>query len=318
MRRGAALAFVLALTSTAAAAHDRSDAELRLLARLPKDVVDGVALAEQPDSIGNLYLNRARWRGVMLQRYALPGLELAAARGDEVLGERMWLAVDAAFEHQLPDGSFSSAARDGDRAARSASLDGTTLWLGDLSHALLILDQGPLRGWFGKRIERLLPKVHLAGQALARDSADLRRRHARDAGLLLADAQAFGFTGELFHDGDLLKLGRESLLAALALQRANGAFPAGAHAPTLNTQAAAMLRLRRWALQFPDPFFDAPLDRGAQWLVAHAAPESRGGLAELASANERMLALLYEGTLRDDARLLAAARRSPAGGLKSH
>lgn len=319
-----ALAVALALTACTvgpARAHERNDRELKLLERLPRAAVGPLLRAGLPDASGRCPGHGGAWRHVVHQRAALPALLDAAARGDEVQGEAAWTAVEAAFARQRADGAFAG----GESLTPVEDAGATALWLGDLAHALIVLDGSPLRGWFGRRIEALLPRVRLAADRLLANADALYGRDRRSASRLLADAAAFSFAGELDHGEPLLEQGRRFLDAALALQDPAGALRENGRADAA-AQAASVLRLHRWALTFADSLNDPPLERGARWIATRVPANGAVRLAgsprladpllggEPAARTEIALALLLAGLdgRPGDPAVFEAGRRAAA------
>jgi hypothetical protein len=309
--RLAVAGIALAATAWAASAHPVSEWEVKHLPRFPRELVDPWIDRGLPDSSGLVDRNRAGWRHVGHQRHALLGMLMAAARGDEVLGDRAWPAVDAAFARQRRDGGFESAAG----ARRADDAYGTALWLGDLAHVLLVLDQGPLRGWFRDRSLAVRPKVLAGGRWLATHARDLERRD-RSTPRLLAYAQAFTLVGELDHDERLLALGKRFQARALKQARSDGRL---ADSGEPSEHGEALLRLQIVDVYYPS--FDAALacGRGATWLarrVGSSLPATRKPPDGFAGAEwagrDVVLALLYRHELAGDAEALAAARLAAA------
>lgn len=306
--RLACAGIALAAAATIAVAHPVSDWEVKHLPRFPRELVDPWVILGLPDSSGIAHPNRAAWNHVAYQRDALLGMLMAAARGDEVMGERAWRAVDAAFAHQRPDGGFAADPR----WRRADDAYGTALWLGELAHVLLVLDEGPLRGWFRERSLTVRPKVLAGGRWLASHARDLEKRD-RLAPRLLAYAQAFTLVGELDHDAKLLELGKRFQARALKLAKADGRLTESS-APS--EQGAALLRLQILDVYYPS--FDAGLacGRGAAWLSSRAAAARPPGRAtpdpfagSAGAGRDIVFALLYRYELAGDTGALAAARR---------
>jgi hypothetical protein len=294
-----------------ALAHPVSDWELKNLPRFPSALADSLAAPGLPDSAGLVGPNRTGWRHVAYQRPALWALRLAAARGDEVLAERAWPAVAAAFARQTADGGFSAEPG----LARADDLAGTSLWLGDLAQTLLVLQSGPLRGWFRARTDALRPQVLRSAGWLLQGSPELERRDARSASGLFAHSLAFTLTGELDHDEARLQAGRRFLERARKRSGHDGRF-AEPHRTDPYAQGASLLRLQVLDIYYPSFENGLAIGRGAEWLLAHAAeprPSERSRTdnpAATASPLDLVLALLYRGALADDPRAFAAADRA--------
>jgi hypothetical protein len=316
-------------------AHPVPDWEVRHVPRFPRELLAPWIQSSLPDSTGQLGRNRGGWWHVADQRPALVPLLIAAARGDEVMAERAWRAVDVAFAHQRSDGGFErlGAAPMG----RADDAYGVSLWLGDLAHALLVLDQGPLRGWFGARSAALRPRVTAAGRWLAASSRDLERRDRRSAAALLVHADAFTLLGELDHDEKLLQLGQRFRARAMTLAGRDGRLIAPSD--SWGEQGAALVRVQVLEVYYPS--FEGALaaGRGTDWLIARLdgkqdvakewrtgrgrdggqAPSTRAAIRRSPFGNpldagprDIVLALLYRAELADDPSARAAAARASA------
>jgi hypothetical protein len=288
-----------------------SDWEIKNLPRFPKALADSLAIAGLPDSAGLVGANRGGWRHVAFQRPALWALRLAAARGDETLAERAWPAVAVAFAHQTPSGGFVAT----QPLARADDLAGTSLWLGELAQTLLVLQSGPLRGWFRARTDALRPQVLQSAGWLLQGASELERRDKRSASGLFAHALAFTLAGELDHDEARLDAGRRFLDRALERCSRDGRFAEPGHTEP-PAQGASLLRLQVLDIYYPSFDNGLAIGRGAEWLLAHPT-ESRTSVktrnanpAEPASRRDLTLALLYRGALAEDSRAMDAANRA--------
>ena len=311
--RPVALAALVALLALVGArpvrAHPVSDWELRNLPKLSRPLADTLATTALPDSSGLVGVNRGGWVHVAYQRPALWALRLAAARGDETLAERAWPAVAAAFARQTAAGGFAAAPA----IARGDDLAGTSLWLGELAQTLLVLQSGPLRGWFRARTEALSPQVIRSARWLVAGAPELERRDRRSASGLFADAFAFTLTGELDHDQARLEWGRRFLTRALKLAARDGRFVEPRATPA-SAQGASLLRLQVLDIYYPSFENGIAIGRGAEWLLAGraAAPRARAGASSARFGPDRRdlaLALLYRSALAEDPRAAAAAER---------
>ncbi|HYM81976.1 MAG TPA: hypothetical protein VEY91_11290 [Candidatus Limnocylindria bacterium] len=304
-------ALALVAWSSLARAHPVSDWELLHLPRLPREIAGALAERGLPDSAGLVGANRDGWDHVAHQRHALLALRLAAARGDEVLAERAWPAIDAAFARQTREGGF--ATRSG--VSRAENLGATSLWLGELAQTLLVLESGPLRGWFRTRTQALRPRVLLLRRWLMSGARELERVNRRTASGALRDALAFTLAGELDHDARVLEEGRRFLRRALTLARKDGRLLEPA--PALEAHGASLLRLQVLDIYYPSFANGVAIGRGAQWLITALArrpvvapPSATDSLGARAGVSELILALLYRAELAEDPKAAAAARQA--------
>ena len=286
-----AAALVLGALAEPCAAHVANDTESRRLARLPESLRAALA-AGLPDTSGLTPAQGGYWHHVGLQRTAFAALLDAAARGDEVAGERAWLAVDATLARLGPRGDWPSVPA----LAPADDAVATALAVGDLAHALLVVDVGPLRGWFARRATRARPLiVRAAGRLAERAGRDPRAFAGVPESIVLGSALAFA--AELDHDSTLAAQADTRLAAALARQTRDGRLGV-----TPAAQVIATLRLARVAWTFPDARWDDALARAMAPIVANArAPRrrdpwlavSRGGASGV--ARERALLLVLDG-----------------------
>jgi hypothetical protein len=269
--RAAALIAVTAVAfAGTASAHVVSDRELRVVRQFPAAAIRQELRAYLPDSLGNVAPNRpGAWRNVAYQRPALLLLIDASGRGDSVLAERAWRAIDGAFAAQLPGGAFR---RDAATTSADSLMEGAAFVSG-LCRALIAVMNGPLQERFRWRYSLLRPKLQHAVDWLEAAAPSLRAAHARRAGLLLVQASAFLLADGTYHEERYGRAGQAALSAALELQHGDGLLPSNG-AANRSEHALGLEALQSIAIYFPSPTLERAGAKGASWLRAHPAPAS--------------------------------------------
>jgi hypothetical protein len=299
--------------------------EPTLLRRLPPRMLDRMAASGMPDVNGLVGRNRGQWLHVALQRGAMLPLAVAAARGDRERAEAAWRAVDAAFSRQLPSGSFRMGSLEGRAPTRGDDLSGTSFWIGELCHALLVVQACPLGNDFADRIQALMPKIRRAAAWLHQGKAELEQYDRQTANRLGFDAQAFGLAGVVLADPALRETGDHFLRLALALQRPDGVLLEKGGGDS-SYQAVSLLRLQVYACYLPSPELEAAIARGVRWELGRVKDtgevdvsdntrvrpggERFLGAEKAVSYSEVALSLLYYWARRDDQQALTAAERA--------
>ena len=268
-----ALGAVTALAvATAARAHVVSDRELKVVQQFPPGAVRQELRASLPDSAGNVAPNRpGAWRSVAYQRPALLLLVDAAARGDSVVAERAWRAIDRAFDAQVPGGGFR-------RSAATSSADSLmegAAFVSGLGRALIAVMNSPLQERFRWRYSLLRPKLQHSVDWLEAAAPSLRAAYARRSGLLLVQASAFLLADGTYHDERCGRAGQAALAAALDLQTGDGLFPSNG-AANRSEHALGLEALQSIAIYFPSPTLERAAAKAAAWLRAHPGTVSRG------------------------------------------
>lgn len=293
MRRSIAAAALLALVSAGAAAHVVSDREVRLLRALPAGRLEALVPAAQADSLGLVGPNRTAWTHVVHQTPALAWIAAASAAGDTALALAGWRTVDAAFARQRPDGDFG-------RAAGIAAAEGdaaTMLWAAELGRTLVVIQNGPLQKPLWKYTTPAQQKLRRTLDRLAQGAEAYRTAARGHAPRLLLQARTFLLADGIYHDPGFARIGQAALAEALALQKKDGALPAGGRTEA-GPHARALESLEVLALYFPAPFLDRAADPAAAWLTSHAP-------AATAAPRTVALGAIVDG--RDDPARRAAA-----------
>jgi len=281
-RRVAAIA-LLATSALASAlprsaiAHVVSDRELRVVAQFPAGAVRRMFADCAPDAAGNVPPNRSEaWLGAGHQRPAMLRLLEAAARSDTLDAERCWLAFDAAFAQQLPGGGFRRSAAPAARAIDD-SLTDATAWAACASRAMIAVMNSGLADRFRWRYALLKPKLQRAVDFVEARSDSLVAAHARHSAALLTAAAALLLADGMYHDERYGRAGQRAMVAALALQRPDGAFPTDGRADPAS-HALALEALQSIAIYFPSPTLERSASRAAAWLRAKR-PSATGDAA---------------------------------------
>ncbi len=176
------------------------DSEIALLHRIPAEALDRIAFDAAPDANGNMQLNKAHWTSVVFQRVAMPLMWIGATESNQGKVDQAWRAVDAAFAHQKPDGSFDTASGD-----PTAPTD-MAFWLEAVSHGIIVLQQSPLAAANRMHISAVLPKIQAAALWLNRPevSAALLKGDNLGTNRIFTDADAFASAGLLLQNNALM------------------------------------------------------------------------------------------------------------------
>ena len=316
IRLGLGMLTVTLLLSHATAFGTQTPAqtEIQLIRDMPRYIMGHLDNGNHPDQYGMIGYNRGGWLSVSLQRGGMLYLLLSAVDGNEVGVNHAWRAIDAAFERQRPDGSFYIGHPMGPDIARVDSLNDISFWLAKLCHALLILQASELGPAFESRIDALLPRIELSALRVA-DGADVLAYGDSEApNRLFFHACAFGFSGILLENQELMELGRQLAAQGVGTQRADGVFlELGGHDSSY--QGVSLLQFQQYAIHFSHPAADAAIQLGAAWEVTRVKPSGEidvtgntrtgygqedflDGIKEV-SYIEALLALLYCGEAQD-------------------
>lgn len=245
--------------------------EVEIINSLPREIISRIAGTGRPDANGMVGKNRNGWLHVSFQRGAMLYLSVASSYADEKRTKDAWRAIDAAFRKQTPEGNFLSGEFKGKKPSLGDDLSGTSFWLGELCHTILIVRESKLEPLFEDRINELLPKIQKTADWLARNKDTLLAYDCHAPNRLFFDAQAFGFSGILLNNDDLKQLGKEFADAGLRLQRNDGVFlEKGGHDSSY--QAVALLKLQYYAIRFPCGSFEDAINRGTEWEMGRIKP----------------------------------------------
>jgi hypothetical protein len=280
---------------------DPAKREIQLLRSIPQRVRARLADGNYPDRNGMIGTNRSGWRCAAYQRGGMFRLMLSAVAGDQAAVTDSWRAIDATFARQNADGSFQIAS--GMHADYLDRLNDVSFWLAKLCHALLIVQASEIGPAFEARIHALLPKIELSAMFLAGGVNTLSTGDRDAANRLFFHACAYGLSGYLLGNQQLMGLGRQLAAQGMGEQRADGVF-LEMHGYDSSYQGVSLLQLQQYALHFPAPATDAALLRGAQWEVGRILPTGQidasgntrtGHYGKQVSYIEVMTGLLYCG-----------------------
>lgn len=286
-----------------------------LIKRMPPELLDRAGGA-YPDKNGMVGHNRDGFKAAAFQRGATLKLAIHAAQGDREKANDCWRAVDAAFQHQKPEGHF------GDPPTSVA------FWLCELNRALLVVSQSPLAKEFKDRIEQLKPKVRLAADWLMTQEARLMKEDAQAPNRLFFDAEALLFSSKVIGDAKYLKPGQRFLEAGMKLYRAEDGVFLEHGGGDSSYQAVNLLRLQEIVIHFPNAKIEDAIARGIQWELGRVGPDGKintenntrvrpGGEAFMGkekqvNVGEIALAMLYHHARTGDENALKAVRRIAA------
>jgi hypothetical protein len=299
--------------------------ELSILEEIPEEILKKIVIPVVPDEKGMVGHNRESWVHASFQRGAMMYLILAAIQGDTGRVEDAWRAIDAAFERQNEAGNFETGVYGGKKPTRNDDLSGTSFWMAQLCHALLILQLSELSDNFSARVEQILPRIRKTVQWLYNNAEELYEYDANAPNRLFFDAMAFGFAGILLEDEKYMDMGRWFAEAGIELMQENGSFlEKGGH--DSGYQAVALLRLQQYLIYFPDEEFSDATKHAASWEISRVKESgevdvtgnTRTGLGQeqfmgrIKDVNygEVVLALLYYGIQRDNEEAIDAALRA--------
>jgi len=294
--------------------------QLEVLRKIPDDLMRYTGGA-WPDADGMVGHNRGGFKSPEFQRGAMHSMIRAILRGYQGGIDRDWLAIDATFFEQAPNGSFSRG------GARHGGPSAVAIWLAELDQAVLVLRQSKFGPKYKKRIDQLVPKIHKAARWLAQPRYQklLRREDAEAPNRLLFNALAYGLSGVLADDEELKQIGRRFVdLAMDKFRESDGVFLERGGADS-SYQAVAALKLQVWTLYFPDKKLETAIDRAVRWELGRIGPAGRVevagntrtglgqetwmGRAKGVNRSEITLCLLYYYARTGDPQSLDAARR---------
>jgi hypothetical protein len=301
------------------------DAQLRLLRAMRPDVLERLASGGKPDGSGAVGHNRPEWRGAQYQRGAALYFVSGVVRGDHVAAEDAWRAIDLAFSHQAPDGSFDARNESGTPSAPKDVASDAAFWLAQLDQALLVARASPMADAFRARTDALLPKLRPSGSLLLAGREALVARESRATNRYFVDALAYALTGLLVGDASLETAGASFVDLGLKKQDPAGFFDESGGADT-SYNCVSVLMLQVYGLYFPSAAIDAALARAVSWELTHVlasgeidvAGNSRTGLGQETyfgkpkdiNYGEAVLALSYYGLAHADAAAVAGGDRA--------
>lgn len=319
---------VIVLSSSAALAANVSPrpTEYELLKKFPPGRLTSLLAVGDPDANGFVGANKTtgRWIGVGTQRGGCWQVIAAVVAGDVAWADRAWRSVDAAFAHQLADGSFEVGPRDdtGPADPRTASVQGAFFYLQELAHAILVIRQSPLESHFRDRIAAVEPKMRRAGAFISAGYDTIIANSTRAVNRIIIAAKAFGLCGVVLHDDQLIATSRKLVAHALTLRDAGGVFiEEGGRDSSYN--AVSILFGQVLALHLPLPELEAAFPAAMAWELTRIRAtgevevdgNSRTGVGKETylghpkdvNYKEVVLTLTIYGLLHNDPQMLAAA-----------
>jgi hypothetical protein len=263
-------------------------------------------------------VNAQKWEDIGNQRGAMLPLGVWAIRGDREKADAQWRAVEVGFQHQESDGRFA-----GSRTPSSIAF-----FFCELCDALLLVRASPLADAYEERIAALLPKIRLGVQRMHAERDKLWRFDIHAPNRLLFTAQAFGLSGLLLDDKELLALANDFAMAALSFQRKSDGVFLENFGPDTSYHAVCLLRAQVYGFFFPQKRIDEAMEKGIAWERSRILPTGevdvtgnvRTGLGQEVyhgkpkgvNYGEVVLALLYYAARTGDSGTLADARRIAA------
>ncbi len=272
MRHLSALAISVTLVACASISAAAAPTGLDALRQLPPDVLSA-GIPGTAGIVGGLGAeNEHGWENIGSQHWAMEPIQLGALRGDAAMVDRYWPALDTAFAHQQPDGSFDySSDVKGVPQGPAGQATGAAFFLSDAAEALLTLRSSSLAKRYAVAIDALLPKFRLSLNWLAQPAqiADMAHRDTFATNRLLYDARAFLLGDALATDALAHAAGVQFLDHALAVQNAAGYFPerggSGAYGPDTSYNAVSCMNLTEIGMFVDDPRIKPAVVACANW-----------------------------------------------------
>jgi hypothetical protein len=272
--RAVALALTAALALGAVPANADSTPAIQVLQRIPTDVLD-IAYPANPipksryvDGLVGVNVNG--WEYVGEQRTAMIPIMRGAVTGDAALVDKYFPAIDQAFAHQLPDGSFDYMHVINGKALDPRGVPtGSAFFLVDCEEALLLLRQSSLAPRYAARIDALIPRFQAALAWIARPTnvSYMIQVDSPATNRYFVDAGAFLLGDLLAHSPEARQRGEEMLTRALARQSPAGWFPEHSGADS-SYNAVSMMRIADMALFINDPRLDSAISRALSWELS--------------------------------------------------
>ncbi len=274
--RCALLALVVTLTSALApAAPGARPTEFALLEKFPPGRLAALVSGGKPNAQGWVGGHRSQgtWLGVGTQRGGCWYLIGAVVAGDIARADDTWRSIDAAFAHQLADGSFEAGPPNdtGPADPRTANVQGSFFYLQELSHALLVIRQSPMEPHFRDRIAALEPKIRRACAFITAGYDTIIANSTKAVNRIVIAAKAFGLSGLVLHDEQLVATSRKLVAYALTLRDADGVFiEKGGRDSSYN--AVSIFFGQVLALHLDVPELEAAFPAAMAWEVTRIKP----------------------------------------------
>ena len=257
------------------AAPNPRPTELELLQKFPVGRLTALVAGGKPDARGFVGGNRSEghWIGVGTQRGGCWYLIGTVVAGDVTRADDAWRSIDAAFAHQLPDGSFAVGPKTdaSPEDPRTASVQGSFFYLQELSHAILVIRQSPMEPHFHDRITALEPKIRRAAAFITAGYDTIIENSTKAVNRIVIAAKAFGLTGLVLHDDALIATSRKLVAYALTLRDKEGVFiEKGGRDSSYN--AVSIFFGQVLALHLPLPELEAAYPAAMAWELTRIKP----------------------------------------------
>ena len=305
---------------------DSRPTEFALLKKFPAGRLTALVAGGEPDAKGFLGGNHSEghWIGVGTQRGGCWFLIGAVVTGDVARADNAWRSIEAAFAHQLPDGSFDSGPTNdtGPADPRTASVQGTFFYLQELSHAILVIRQSPMEPHFHDRIAALEPKIRRACAFITAGYDTIIENSTKAVNRIIIAAKAFGLSGLVLGDEQLIATSHKLVAYALTLRDAEGVFiEKGGRDSSYN--AVSIFFGQVLALHVPLPELEAAYPAAMAWELTRIKPtgevevvgntrtgvgkETYLGRPKGVNYHEIVFTLTFYGLVHNDAHALAVA-----------
>ncbi len=235
--RLAAAGLTLSLLSNfsipAQAASAPTVSEWTVLQRMSPGFIANLSHNMRANPDGSESMNHYGWLQVGMQRSSMYGVPAAVLAQNASALDKSFAAIEYAFAHQHPDGSFDySEGSSGMHATPTAEALSVAFFLGDLGHTILLLQSSP---WFMTSPQTASQRAQLArikSQAVPTLNWYMSRQSvvARDTGTtnrIIAYGLAYYLMGRALDRPDAMAVGRSFMNRALAGQMSDGTFPEG-------------------------------------------------------------------------------------------
>jgi ferric-dicitrate binding protein FerR (iron transport regulator) len=245
--------------------------ELALLRQMPAELVAQLR-GEVPNAEGFVGGNREGFTCSGEQRHAIMAMVAGVTLRRRDLIEDGFRAIEAPLQFQASHGGFLDS--------KSCDL----FWLGQASHALVLLRESEDGDTYSERAKALAPRLAQLASWLSQPATvrDIYAVCEKDQILYFNAAIGFGMSGLLLDDPRLQGLSREFVDAGLKQQRPDGSFTV-VKGTDAGGQASIMWRLGMYLVRFPDARYVEPMRRGLTWELGRVTPRGEIDVTDSAS-----------------------------------
>lgn len=245
--------------------------ELALLRQMPPDLVARLR-GEVPNAEGFVASNRDGFNCSGDQRYALMAMVAGVALRRADLIDDAWGAAEAVLPFQAPHGGFLDP------------LSCDVLWLGHVSHGLVLLRESEDAEAYAERTRKVLPRIAKLAGWLAQPAtvSNLYAISEKNQVTYFSAAIAFGLSGLLLDDVHLQALGRDFMDRGLRHQRPDGSFTIVKGIDT-GSQSSILWRIAMYLIRFPEPRYAEALRSGVQWQLGRITAKGEVNVADSAT-----------------------------------